>query len=314
MRANCCCSLDNTSSRSSALACAMAASGLRISCAMPADTRPIAASFSCRSRNCTLRRSSRNTTQNSSGGKPSPSGARRRVKRALTCSVRERPSSNIRRTSRAESGQAPSSKARSTAACNGDQASSLCSGNGGTSVMPRGTNSARAAGLAARTRARRSTTSTPSVISSMTRRFSCACCRAISKLPRAAISSRTRPARELACQQRDHEHADAGQPGLREHDAAVSECRRRAPDAAQQDQRNDGRGAHRGHPGGHHAGHQHRQHQQRAEVQVGRGIEQVQRREHQHVEADRRHPLPAAQARHGRLRRRQPAAAAAATA
>ena len=38
------------SSASSALACEIAASGLRISCAMPADTRPIAASFSCRVR------------------------------------------------------------------------------------------------------------------------------------------------------------------------------------------------------------------------------------------------------------------------
>jgi hypothetical protein len=54
------------SSASSALACEIAASGFLISWAMPAETLPIAASFSWRLRACTLRTSSRNKTQNSS--------------------------------------------------------------------------------------------------------------------------------------------------------------------------------------------------------------------------------------------------------
>ena len=72
------------SSASSALACAIAASGLRISWAMPADTRPIAASFSCRLRACMLRTSSRNSTQKSSLA----CAARWRVNRTRTRNVR----------------------------------------------------------------------------------------------------------------------------------------------------------------------------------------------------------------------------------
>ena len=72
------------SSASSALACEIAASGFLISWAMPAETRPIAASFSWRLRACTLRTSSRKRTQNSSLA----GGSRFLVKRTRTRSVR----------------------------------------------------------------------------------------------------------------------------------------------------------------------------------------------------------------------------------
>ena len=61
---------------------------------------------------------------------------------------------------------------------------------GGGGVCPCGVSRRRAAGLAVRTRPCRSTTITPSAISSITSLLSCACCRASSMLPRALRSSR----------------------------------------------------------------------------------------------------------------------------
>ena len=185
------CAASVASSASSALAWAIAASGLRISCAMPAETRPIAASFSCRVRACTLRMSSRNSTQTSSLAV----GSRLRVKRTRRRSVRCESGANCSSTSRPASGQAASAKARSTASTSAPQAGTPRSWNGAVRLMPSGASRRRAAGLAARTRPPRSTTRTPSSISSITRRFSSACWRAISRLPRALSSSRaSRPA------------------------------------------------------------------------------------------------------------------------
>ena len=195
------CAGGSASSSSSALACEIAASGLRISCAMPAETRPIAASFSCRMRACSVRRSSSRTTANGSPARSSADAsacacaARLRMKRTRTRSVRVCPPSKASGVSRPASGQLPSASARSTACCSATQAARSSSVNGARGPSPCSASNARAAGFAARTRSRRSTTSTPSAISSITRRFSCACWRASSRLPRAATSSRTsRPA------------------------------------------------------------------------------------------------------------------------
>jgi hypothetical protein len=81
------------------LAWEMAASGLRISCAMPADTRPMAASFSCRKRASAVRTSSSSSTQKGSPAAPPGSMAslRRRMKRMRTRSVRRWPPSKLRR-------------------------------------------------------------------------------------------------------------------------------------------------------------------------------------------------------------------------
>ena len=161
------------SSNNSALACEMADKGLRISCAMPAETRPIAASFSWRLRACILRTSSRNSTQNSS----IDSGSRLRVKRTRTRRVRcaARPlapaASNCSTTSRPAAGHAASPKARSTVVTSACQAAMPRNWNGAGRLMPCGASKRRAAGFAARTRPRRSTTSTPSCISSITSRF-----------------------------------------------------------------------------------------------------------------------------------------------
>ena len=188
MRIRRCCAGSVASSASSALACEMAASGLRISCAMAADTRPIAASFSWRERACMLRTSSRKSTQNSSLERGS--GWRSCVKRMRARKVRARRGSKASTTSRPASGQVASRKARSTVSTSAVQAGTPRSWNGARRLSPSAASRRRAAGLAARTRPARSTTSTPSCISSMTRRFSRVCWRAISRLPRAESSSR----------------------------------------------------------------------------------------------------------------------------
>ena len=101
-----------------------------------------------------------------------------------------RPKSSSR--SRPASGQSSPAKAFSTARSSGFQAGVVSSRNAPERSEAPSASSARAAGLAVRTRPRRSTTATPSSISSMTRRFRSACCRAYSRLPRAARSSRAR--------------------------------------------------------------------------------------------------------------------------
>ena len=103
--------------------------------------------------------------------------------------------------------------------------------------MPLGASRRRAAGLAARTLPRRSTTSTPSSISSITSRLSCACWRAISRLPRALISSRARRPRELAGEHGDDEEAAAGEARLRHQQRRVAAGGDAEPARAEQRQR-----------------------------------------------------------------------------
>jgi hypothetical protein len=165
-------------------------------------------------------------------------------------------------------------------------------GAGGAS--PWSTSSPRAAGLAARTRRRRSTTSTPSAISSITSRLSCACWRASSRLPRAASSSRARrpasspassvmtnrpmPARPGALQ---HQRRVATVGDARQASASSSSATAGAVPSASSRERQ-------------HAGHQHRQHQQRREVEAGARLQrQVQRT----MKASRSTPMVASHCR-----------------
>ena len=171
---------------------------------MPAETRPIAASFSCRIRACKVRTSSSSNTAKGCSAAACGLGdglsrPRERMKRTRSRNVRLAPSPKTRVTSRPASGHSPSANARSAACCSAVHAGGRCKVKGAGGLRPWSTSRARAAGLAARTRRLRSTTSTPSAISSMTRRLSCACWRASSRLPRAASSSRaSRPANSPA--------------------------------------------------------------------------------------------------------------------
>ena len=229
--------------------------------------------------------------------------ARWRVKRMRT---RKRAVSNPARTPASRRGRPRASSASTKALLDGAapapvQASTPRSWNGAGRHMPLGASSRRAAGLAARTRPRRSTTSTPSCISSITRRFSCACWRAISMLPRAVISSRARrpasspastvmtkkPLPASACLRHQLRHAAAAQ--------------RRQPGGAQQHQGDRGRRGQRHRARRQHAGHQHRQHQQRDVVEAGTRGQHVQRTEGHQVDADGGQPRTAEHT-HQRLR------------
>ena len=149
----------------------------------------------------------------------------------------------------------------------------------------------RAAGLAARTRRRRSTTSTPSVISSITSRFSCACWRAISRLPRAAISSRTRRDASSPASSAMTNRPIPANPACGQHGGALAPYERRMPRHQQQQQGHRGRGRERPHARGQHARHQHRQHEQGGEVEARARLQQVQGREGEQVDTDRGEPL-----------------------
>ncbi len=153
--------------------------------------RPIAASRSWRRRACTARSSSMNSTHSgSSAGAVSLPSERLRVKRPRMCSARRVPSSSRMLRSIGAAGHVPSPTACSTASASTSQPGCRRSENGGDGQRDAcATSSRRADGLAARTRSWRSITSTPSAMSSITSRLSCACWRARSRLSRAVRSS-----------------------------------------------------------------------------------------------------------------------------
>ena len=179
------CAGSTRSSPSSALACVMAASGLRISCATAADMRPMAASFSVRMRASSSRRSCRNITHRlsasrsvraASGGcarapraaRPAPARpgfpATAALRRAKVCARQrgQRTPGRVRRRARTAAPSAP--------------------GPGRGSRRPPGWR--HAPGPAA------STTSTPSLSVSITRSLTSACICAALRLRCASASSR----------------------------------------------------------------------------------------------------------------------------
>ena len=298
-----CCAGSVASSASSALACAIAASGLRISCAMPAETRPIAASFSWRLRACTLRRSSRNSTQNSSRRRRLALAAREahahaqraRSSRARTAARTSRPASGQRAV-----GEGALDRVDQRAARPARRAARTAPAR----LMPSRREQARAPPGWRRAPGRaRSTTSTPSChlldhqpvqLRLLARQLEAAA--------RAQLLARE-PAGQLAGEQRDDEEAAAGEAGLR-HQQRRCRRRRAQPSQAAPSSASVATAAvaERQHARRQHAGHQHRQHQQRHVVEARAAASEVQRGEDSQVDADRREPLRAAQARQ-RLRR-----------
>ena len=154
------------SSSSSALACAIAANGLRISCATAVDMRPMLASFSVRMRASSSRWSCKNTTHKLAA--PIPCGAASRVRarmrrspwlawRIVTSASWARPVPMLIRVMLSSGSQAASSfRLKWRSVCSDDTPSNC-----------------RAEGLAPRTMPCSSTISTPSGKDSITNSFTC---------------------------------------------------------------------------------------------------------------------------------------------
>ena len=162
------------SSSSSALACTMAARGLRISWATAADMRPMAASFSVRRRASISRKSCKNITHSRSVW-ASRAASRVDVSQVRTC----RPVGLWPGCSRSTSAVWGCSwrKVRRARISNGFQGEADCRVNGRSGRAPLASN-CRPAGLATRTTSFSSTTSTPSVRFWMTKALTWVCTRA----------------------------------------------------------------------------------------------------------------------------------------
>ena len=280
---------------------------------MPAETRPIAASFSCAA--------ARLHVAQVLEEQHAELLARRRlalaaVKRTRTRSVRCASGANCSGTSRPASGQAPSAKARSTARTQRPQAGDAAQLERRRAAHALGREQAArrrvgGAHLAARGRppARRPPSPRSPGDSAAPAGAPARGCRARSA-PRAPAGRRAR--RRAAVTTKKPLPA---RPGLRHQQrrvAAGDACRAtRSPSSSSVADR---RGRQREHARRQHAGHQHRQHQQgdvvEARPPARRRAAPV---KSDQVDADRRQPLRAAQARDRLRRRRRGESAAAAT-
>ena len=185
MAVSCLCDGSSRSSSRSALAWAMAASGFRISCAIAADIRPMAAILATRTLASTSRRSSRNITHSASSVLSCAAASRVR-----TCRCRRLFPGSLKATS-ALCG-CLSEKVRIMMSTSGSNAAWVARTKGGVRTVWSMVIKRWEAGLAERTMPAASMTSTPSVSASMTSWLTCVWMRVACWLTLADCSSRAK--------------------------------------------------------------------------------------------------------------------------